>query len=117
MRAWLPGPALAAALALAPPAAWAQAWVPPRGEGAIGVGYQNFYVRDHLFGAGQRYDIGHIRTSNVALDLSYGITERLAFAFGLPYVSSKYEGTAPHVLDGRTLDDGTYHGTFADYRF
>ncbi len=43
----------------------------------------------------------------------------------MPYVSSKYYATQSaifgndaHVaLDGTTIDDGTYHGTFQDYQF
>ena len=37
---------LAGGFALAPKL-FAQAWVPPKGEGAFGLGYQNFYSRNH----------------------------------------------------------------------
>jgi hypothetical protein len=67
-----------------------------------------------------------MRTSALTMSVAYGITDRLALSADLPYVVSKYMGVNPHrkVVGGvdtppdwRFIDDGDYHGTFADYRF
>jgi hypothetical protein len=97
---------------------FAQAWLPPKGEVSFSIGYGNVFVRDHTFANGDTFDDGHIRTITVGLSLSYGLSDRFAFDFAVPYVSSKYSGGDPHVaLDGTTIDDGNYHGTFQDYQF
>ncbi len=50
--------------------------------------------------------------------MTYGVTDRLMVALGLPYLITKYYGTPgqnffPHTIP---IDDGNYHGTFQDYR-
>ena len=92
----------------------AQAWVPPRGEGSFGLGYQNIYSRNHYLNEGATPLLGRIRMNAVFLDVGYGLTDRLAFDAAIPWVYSKYEGSIPHQLPA---DNGRYHGTFADYRF
>src|SRR5207249_3999860 len=52
---------LAAGSALAPNL-FAQAWVPPKGEGAFGLGYQNFYSRNHYLNDSTTPLLGRIRT-------------------------------------------------------
>jgi len=103
----------------------AQAWLPPKGEGSFSFTYGNTFVRDHLGVDGTPRDTGHMRTSALTMSLGYGITDRLALSADLPYVVSKYMGVNPHrkVAGGadtpphwRFIDDGDYHGTFADYR-
>lgn len=97
---------------------FAQAWLPPKGEASLSISYGNVFVRDHTYANGDTFDDGHIRTITVGLSLSYGISDRFAFDFAVPYISSKYDGDDPHVaLDGTTIDDGNYHGTFQDYQF
>jgi hypothetical protein len=104
---------VAGGLALAPRVS-AQAWVPPKGEGSFGLGYQNFYIRNHYIDTGESTSVpGRVRTNSVLLDVGYGLTDRLAFAAALPYVYSRYDGRSPHTL---AVDDGNYHGGFADYR-
>jgi len=104
---------LAGGFALAPKL-FAQAWVPPKGEGAFGLGYQNFYSRNHYLNDSTTPLLGRVRTNAVFLDVGYGLTDRLAFSAALPWAYSKYEGPRPHQLP---VDNGQYHGTFADYRF
>jgi hypothetical protein len=93
---------------------FAQAWTPPKGEASLGLSYQNFYTRDHLFAHGEALELGKIRMNVIFFDLNYGITDRLALSASLPYVYSRYDGSVPHQLP---VDNGDYHGTFADYRF
>ena len=89
-----------------------RAWVPPKGEAYVSLDYGNTFVRDHLSASGQPFDVGHIRANEVSLQLGYSLTDRLAFSAGLPYRITKYEGLYPHNV----IDDGTYHGTFQDFR-
>jgi hypothetical protein len=104
-------------LAMASPGS-AQAWLPPKGEAWFSLSYSNTYVRDHYWsdgnGRGHIEDNGHIRSNIVLADLGYSVTDRLAVKVNLPYVSSKYNGENAHLL---SIDDGSYHGTFQDFRF
>jgi hypothetical protein len=121
---------LAALFALAAPAlfaerAMAQAWLSPQGEASFSAGYGNVFIKDHLFGNGQTWDDGHMRSNTAAFDLEYAITSRLAFDFAVPYIATKYYATDtayfgpdPHIApDGSTIDNGHYHGTFQDFQF
>jgi hypothetical protein len=102
----------------------AQAWLNPKGEASLTIGFGNIFVRDHYQDNATSFDDGHIRTNTVGLNLEYGISDRFSIDFGIPYVISKYYATNtalfgpdPHIaLDGSTLDDSTYHGDFQDFR-
>ena len=96
-----------------PVAAFAQAWVPSQGEGAVSIQWQNAFSRDHFFPI-VRFDIGHIQTNSLVFDATYGMTDKIAVDVSIPYIASKYTGPQPHPT---ALDDGTYHGTFQDLRF
>jgi opacity protein-like surface antigen len=61
-----------------------------------------------------RVDIGHINTTSMVFDVTYGVTDKIAVDVSLPFISSKYNGRLPHPTK---LDDGTYHSTFQDFRF
>ena len=105
--------------------AMAQAFVPAKGEATVTVLYQDVLVKQHMnldFWA----DSGHIRSRNVGFDFSVGLGHKLAFSAALPYSSSKYVGSKPHVLgpgedlllpDFQPLDNGQFHGTAQDFRF
>ena len=105
----------AASLLAWPVSAAAQAWLPPKGEATFSLVYQNIYMRDHLLAHGQRAaDLGHMYYQNVLADLSYSVTDRLSLRLNIPFVAGKYTGNFPHLIP---IDDGTYHGTFQDFRF
>ena len=126
---------LTSAAFLAAPAAFAQAWLPPKGEASVSMGYQYYDVKDHLTSDGQRFDDGKIWQQGLVVYLTYGITDRLTVGLGLPpYYETKYIGNDPHewpVLDANgaivrdqngtplfhppTIDDGSYHGTFQNF--
>ncbi len=98
--------------------ATAQAWLPPKGEATLSFAYQNYYARHHVFSQGQEADRGFMRWNNLVTDLTYGVTDRFTVRVGLPYSFSKYDGGFPHRPGGRpTQDDGSWHGTFQDFRF
>jgi hypothetical protein len=100
-------------LAATPAVARGQAFVPEKGDGTVSVIYQNNYAHDHYYTT-TRVDVGQIQWQSLALDLSYGLTAKVALDVSLPFIASKYTGSNPHPSN---LDDGTYHSTFQDFRF
>jgi hypothetical protein len=95
------------------PPAWAQAWTPAQGEGAVSIQFQDTFVKYHSLPT-VRVDRGHIFGDSALADVSYGITDRFAVSFGVPYVESKYSGERPHQ---KPIDGGAYHGAVQDLRF
>ena len=121
MTAWSPVFALYLHLAVPLPVK-AQAWVPPRGEGYVWLGYQSMFLRHHLLGSGQKDDQGHIRSNSVLIGAEYGITDRLALRASIPYVASKYSlppgaTKGRHFHDAQPIDDWSYHGFLQDFHF
>lgn len=102
-----------AACVLGGPLLRAQAWTPPKDTATIGFGYQYVFIKQHVLAHGETVERGHIRAQDVQIQLGYSPTDRLALSFGLPYVVARYHGPIPHQLP---IDDGTYHGTWQDYR-
>jgi len=100
------------ALLVIPSLVQAQAWLAPKGEGTVSLSYQNQYVVDHVFENRDAYDIGHILSHALTLDLDYSLTDNLAVRAALPFIAGKYYGPAPHQL---TKDNGTYQSTFQDF--
>jgi hypothetical protein len=104
--------------------AGAQAFLPPPGEGNVAVVYQNLFARGHLDLNGERMlgPSGTDRTwaHSLMLEADFGLTDWLAVNASLPFIASRYEGTTPHLVGGsgppQDWDDGTYHGTFQDFR-
>jgi hypothetical protein len=113
-------------------AAWtsparAQAYLPPQGEGTVSLLYQDMAVTYHYLPT-TPVDRGHIRGQTLLVDVTYGLTDSVAVGFVVPWIASKYTGSSPHPLvdssgpipvlyGANPLDDGTYHGTFQDFRF
>lgn len=106
------------------PAASAQAWLPPKGEASLALGYGDIFVNRHYLGTSANpgdnieNDFGHIRSQSIQIALGYGLSDRLAISAALPYVLTKYYGTPgqnffPHTI---SIDDGHYHGIFQDFR-
>ena len=104
----------AGAIAAGARPASAQAWVPAQGEGAVSVLYQDLFVKDHFLAGGGRIDRGHIRSNNLLVDVTYGITDNLTVALAAPFVRARYSGSFPHPTP---QDDGDAHSGFQDLRF
>ena len=94
----------------------AQAWLPPKGEATLALGFLRMSADEHLNYQGDGVAPGAMIWNNVMSDLSYGVTDRLAVRLNVPFVISKYGGNLPHTpLAGRAnLDDGDWHSTFQD---
>ncbi|HET7217857.1 MAG TPA: hypothetical protein VFJ02_07405 [Vicinamibacterales bacterium] len=103
-----------AALVAGPRPAAAQAWVPDKGEGSVSFLYQDLFVRNHLTADGVFQDNGHIWSNNLMMDVSYGVTDRLAVTLAAPFIRTRYSGARPHPT---SQDDGTAHSGFQDIRF
>jgi hypothetical protein len=93
----------------------AQAFLPNQGEGSVGVLYQNTLVNRHVFGDGSRVDAGQIKADGILVDVTYGLTDKMAISLNIPFLAAKYSGTKPHL--GSLVDDGQYHSGFQDLRF
>ena len=105
-------------LLLAASTVHAQAWLPAKGEGTASVLYSNTLSKEHFL-PDEPYELGHIDANTLLLDVTYGLTDRLTVSFGVPFVTSRYQGNFPHRQLGAPvpLDDGTWHTTSQDLRF
>lgn len=93
--------------------AFAQAWVPPKGTASITIGVQHTQIDSHTDRLGRKIPDVNIRANALMLGIDYSLTDRLALGLSLPYVSSRYRGSAPHP---GIVDDGRIHGTLQDLR-
>ena len=129
MRPLLAPLALAVAFVplLGPREAQAQAWVPPKGELSLSLGYSRAFADEHIDNEGHvvtmpyqgnALGLGRMAWNSADSDLGYGITDRLAVRLSLPFVVSRYLGAFPHAgLPGHVNeDDGRWHGTLQDFR-
>jgi hypothetical protein len=124
LRAALIGLAMAQ-LAISPSSAWAQAFVPPAGEGNVTISYQNLFARGHLDLNGDRMTgpagTDPIQAHAFLVEAEFGLTNRLALNASIPYIAAKYGGDTPHRVGGtgpaQEWDDGSYHATWQDYLF
>ena len=75
--------------------AWAQAWVPQRGEGSINFAYQRISNTGHRLTDGFLAKGGQSTNMGMYVELDYALTDRLSFSAGLPYVFGKYTDPNP----------------------
>jgi len=97
----------------------AQAFVPAEGEGTVAILYQDQFFKYHAQPVTRAQ--GLIYSDSVLVDVTYGVTDKIAVSLSIPWVATRYAGTSPHTLaDGsgpNPIDDGTWHSTFQDFRF
>jgi hypothetical protein len=113
---------VAAGLAMAPSTVRAQAFVPAQGEGVVSFLYQDQDFRYHYGRAGTvPTDIGPIYSRSTLADVTFGLTDKIAVGFSLPWIATRYVGPRPHPLPDLSgpnpIDDGTWHSTVQDLRF
>ena len=100
-----------------PPAAHAQAWLSPAGEGTIGLSFEYDQFQGHLGSSGETIPLGPSTARSLLLAIDYSISDRWAVSGALPYVSTRNDRD-PSPVAGRTgIDDGNFHSTFQDYHF
>ena len=91
----------------------AQAWLPDKGTLELGLSYYDVFNKYHWQANGSTGDFGHTRIHSEAFSASYGITNRIMIAAGIPFVSTRYHGAFRHPSE---VDDSHEHGTFTDLR-
>ena len=101
------------ALLFLPIESFAQAWVPPKGDGSVSLSAQQLNVKKHKAGT-VTTDAGHINTGVLLADMTYGLTNKIAVDLAVPFVVTKYSGARPHP--NTNIDDGAYHNSFTDFR-
>lgn len=110
------------AAALAPiafqaPSAAAQAFTPPQGLGALTLSWQYIDNTGHRLTDGYFVARGQSVSNSLALDVEYGVTERLSVSAGIPYVWAKYTGALP-ALSGLAADAcQCWQSGFQDFSF
>jgi hypothetical protein len=86
------------------------------------VSYQNALARGHLLASGKRVpgEQDSVRSHVVTSELDIGLTDRIGLSLSLPFVTSRYGGASPHTVgvhgEPTSVDDGSYHGAFQDFR-
>jgi len=98
----------------------AQAWIPPKGEGSLNVGFAMASMGDHLFsssiyGVGyteRSQDLGDSNSRSATLGFSLGVLDRFAVSADIAYVSARYQGAEPEG----PADDGTWNNSIQDLR-
>ena len=117
-RASAVGTLLLGGLMLAAGTASAQAWLPPKGEAALSLGWARTWADHHIGYDGVGGNPGDMTWNNAVSDLSYGITDRLAVRLNIPFVMSQYVGPRPHpARPGKpALDTGAWNSAFTDFR-
>lgn len=109
-------------IAAIPLPAFAQAWLPPKGEGWVSLGAETIFFDGHFDDVGHRVGAGKSRASSLLLGLSYSFTDRLMGEVTLPYVITRYTGNPADLTFGKpafvpaVLDNGSSHSTFQDFR-
>src|SRR5262245_26802591 len=73
----------------------AQAWVLPRGEGAISLTYQHIDNTGHRRTNGILVPKGRSSDMSAYLEAEYAFTDRFSVTAGLPYVFAKYTDPNP----------------------
>ena len=113
--------ALSAQLVFFGEPAFAQAWVPAKGEGIVTLTYQNYYITGHFDRQSRKTPNGAVHSKSAIAEINFGVTDTIGLAVSVPFVSSKYTGppsyfVGPFETFPGPLDDGTYHGAFQDVR-
>lgn len=113
---------VAFAVGALPDRALAQAWLPTRGDGTVTITYQSTLARGELTTDGQLLgDHDTVRAHGLISEVEWGLTDRIALSLALPFVTARYRGDHPHLVNIRgepkPIDDGRYHGGAQDFRF
>ena len=68
----------------------------------------------HLQADGTTLHLGEIDSHNMMIDVTYGLSDKVAIGVGAPYISTEYTGDQPHPHS--QLDGGYRHGMLQDFR-
>ena len=109
-------------LALFSSVASAQVFLPPAGEGDVAATYQAAFTRGQLNNDGTLISPDSTDAHSLTWDAQFGVSDRLAVNFSLPFITARFAGgPSPHLLgiNGQpsNLDNGAFHGSFQDFHF
>jgi len=110
-------PILLAAILFCPSVVRGQAWLPPKGGGALSLTLGDYSFDGHFDAEGNKDPFGGTRAESLWLEGIYALADGLALSAGLPFVTTKLTGSFPEGVPLGPLDDGKYHGDFQDFRF
>jgi hypothetical protein len=80
---------------LVAPAAHAQAWVRPAGEGAVTLATQVIDNTGHILTDGSTQALGKSRSAAIYVEFDYAISDRVSLTAGVPLVFARYLGPRP----------------------
>ena len=110
-------PILLLAVALAPAAASAQAWLPDKGSFNATFLISDILNEQHWTANGGTVGGTRVESQTYALLGTYGLTDRWMVSAALPFVNTHYSGPPSHGgAPGFDVDDGDEHGSFTDLR-
>jgi hypothetical protein len=101
-----------------------RAFVPGKGHGAVTLAVGSTEVDKQILYDGTQVSPGEISSRLALLAVDYGVTDKLAVSFSIPFVEKKYEGNRPHnpriLLDPEDrqtpfIDNGEWHGGWQDF--
>jgi hypothetical protein len=99
-------------------AAFAQAWVPPAGDGSVSISYQTIENTGHLLTNGFDLQDGKSTNQAVYLEAEYALSDRLSVSAGVPYVFAKYNGPGPTPFGFLAIDSCyCWHSAWQDFGF
>jgi hypothetical protein len=81
-----------------PRAAFAQAWPAPARVGAVSIVYQDVANTGHRLYDGSMLRGYDSSSQSLLINFDYAVSDRFSFAFGIPYLASKYSGPEPSLF-------------------
>lgn len=92
------------------------------GHGHVSVGFQLIHIDGFESSVGL-LPIGTVDTQSLNIEIDYYFTDRLSISVGIPFVSKRYQGSAPHdplTLDPprpnvENVDTGSWNRDFQDF--
>lgn len=110
---------IAGALATVPAPVAAQWSTLPQGIGALTLAFQYYDDTGRRFTDATRASVGQTETVSILLEADYGITDRFAATFGIPFIFARYRGDPPPPFlpyDYAAVDEcHCWHSTFQDF--
>jgi len=107
---------LLAACLFCPAVVRGQAWLPPKGGGAVSLTLGDYAFDGHFDAHGRQDPFGGTQARSLWAEGIFALTGGLALSAGLPFVTTKLTGSFPEGVPLGPLDDGDYHGDFQDFR-
>jgi hypothetical protein len=95
--------------------ATAQARTYPAGVGSVSLGYQHISNTAHRMSDGFVLVSGQSRSQAVLAEITYGVSDKLTVAAGLPFVAARYTSADETPFQFLPVDaDRRWHGSFQD---